>query len=375
MPHETFLELAAWYLSVGRQGDARRVLALSPPSTEALYWRAWLSAIEKDPDATPLLAQAEAASPELVFPFRAESLEVFEWAARTAPGWKPRYYLALVRWGLNDLAAARELLAGLGDAPDYAPFYAVRAEAVAPVSRARALADLGRAAALDPRSWRYGKLLAEHLLVDGQAERAREVAARYAAAAPGNYILGMLHARTLLRTARYADADALLRRLEVLPFEGATEGRTLYREAQLMLAADALRASRLDAFLDRVKAAREWPEQLGAGKPYPENVDERLEDWLEATGLERSGRRPEAGAILARLAADRRPGFGLLLVALARKRLGHAADAERALSEWAAGTKDPALVGWGRALVAGAPVPLSGSSHALEPRVLAALPY
>lgn len=373
MPHETFLELAAWYLSVGRAADARRVLALSAPSTEVLYWRAWLAAREKDPGAAGLFAEAEAAPPERVFPFRPESIEVFEWAARTSTAWRPKFYLALARWGLNDLAAARELLASLGGAPDYAPFYAARAEAEKPVSRDRALADLERAAAIDPRGWRYGKLLAEHLLEDGQAERAREVAARYAAAAPGNYVLGMLHARTLLRTGRAADADTLLRRLEVLPFEGATEGRTLYREAQLMLAVEAFRASRLEPFFERVKAAREWPEHLGAGKPYPEDTDERLEDWLEAKGLERAGRHADAEARLARLAGDLRPGFGLLAAALAQSRLGHAADAERSLRQWAAGIKDAALVEWGRALAAGSPIPLPGSSKTLEPRVLAAL--
>ncbi|MBP1635608.1 MAG: hypothetical protein H6Q10_2182 [Acidobacteria bacterium] len=372
LPHETFLELAAWYLSVGRRADAARLLALSPPSSEVLYWRAWLASRGDAPDAASLLREADAASPALAFPFRAESLDVFEWAARTSASWKPKYYLALVRWGLNDLAAARELFEGLGEAPDYAPFYAARAQAFARVPGPRARADLERAAALDPGAWRYGKLLAERLLADGQAERAREVAARYAAASPANYILGMLHARALLRTGRYADADSLLRRLEVLPFEGATEGRTLYREAQLMLAVEALQASRLDAFLDRVKAAREWPEHLGAGKPYPENVDERLEDWLEAAGLERLGRGAEAEAAYARLAGDTREGFGLLLAALAGRRLGRQAEAERSLAAWAGQAKDPALAAWGTALFAGSPAPLPDQlGSMLEPRVLA----
>ncbi len=371
MPHETFLELAAWYVSVGRAADARRVLALAPAATEVLYWRAWLAGIEKDPGTAALLRDAEAASPEMVFPFRAESLDVFEWAARNAPGWKATYYLALVRWALNDLDGARDLLVRLGDEPRYAPFYAARAEATAAVSRARARADLERAIDLDSRAWRFGKRLTEHLLQDGEIERAREVAARYAAADPSNYILGMLHARALLRAGRWADAGALLERLEVLPFEGATEGRLLHREAQLMLAVEALHASRFDALFDRVKAAREWPERLGAGKPYPDQVDERLEDWLQALGLERSGRRAEAATVWERLGADRRPGFGLLLNALASKRLGRAADADRSLAEWAAATRDPSLAGWGRSVFAGSPLPPPSALRDLEPRVFA----
>ena len=49
-----------------------------------------------------------------------------------------------------------------------------------------------------------------------------------------------------------------------------------------MLAVGELREGRFEAALNRVTAARLWPENLGAGKPYPDSVDERLEDWLTA---------------------------------------------------------------------------------------------
>ena len=34
--------------------------------------------------------------------------------------------------------------------------------------------------------------------------------------------------------------------------------------------------------VDLIAKARLWPERLGAGKPYPADVDERLEDVLAA---------------------------------------------------------------------------------------------
>jgi hypothetical protein len=50
-----------------------------------------------------------------------------------------------------------------------------------------------------------------------------------------------------------------------------------------------------------VLQAREWPERLGEGKPYEADVDERLEDWLQASILEKTGRRDVAARIRTRL--------------------------------------------------------------------------
>ena len=74
----------------------------------------------------------------------------------------------------------------------------------------------------------------------------------------------------------------------------------------------------------RVAAAREWPEHLGAGKPYPEDVDERVEDWMAAQCLERAGKSGEARALFERLAASSkaRGAVGGLLSALSLAVLG-----------------------------------------------------
>ncbi len=155
---------------------------------------------------------------------------------RKTDNWRPKYYLALVLWSRNDMARARDLLTSCGNAPDFAPFYAARAKAFEPVSRDQALADLRRAAELDPREWRFGKLLTERFIEDKAFGPALDTATRYFKASPDNYMLGMLHAKSLLLNRRYAEASDALAKLNVLPYEGATEGRALYREAQLMLA-------------------------------------------------------------------------------------------------------------------------------------------
>jgi tetratricopeptide (TPR) repeat protein len=312
MPHETFLELAAWYHDLGRLEEARELLTLSPQNGEVLYWLAFVQAALHDPASAETLKKADSASPRLVFPYRSESAPVFEWAMRQTNDWRPKYYLALILWSRNDLASSRDLLAQCAGVPDFAPFYAARAKAFEPVSRDQALKDLRHAAALDPKEWRFGKLLTERFIEDKAFGPALDTAARYFKVSPENYILGMLHAKALLLNQRYADADDALAKLNVLPYEGATEGRALYREAQLMLGAADARAGKWAEAARRVAAAREWPEHLGAGKPYAENVDERLEDQLQAVCLERLGRVAEARAIRERLGSPKRAAPGTL---------------------------------------------------------------
>jgi tetratricopeptide (TPR) repeat protein len=357
MPHETYLELAAWYHDLNRPEDARQALELAPQTAEVLYWLAFLKHALRDPGEAEALRQAEAASPRLVFPFRSESVPVFEWAARQTATWRPKYYLALVLWSRGDMDRARELLRSCGASPDFAPFYAARAKAVEAVSPDSALADLRRAAELDPREWRIGKALAERHIRDGAVGPALEVAQRYTLVFPDNYILGMLHARTLLLNARVAEAAAVLDRLNVLPFEGSTDGRALYREAQLLLGAEAFRTGNLDGAARRVAAAREWPEHLGAGKPYPEDVDERVEEWMAAACLERAGKRAEARVLFEHLAASpkARGAVGGMLSAASLASLGRKAEAARAFAEWAALQTDPRIVSWGRRIFEGQP--------------------
>jgi hypothetical protein len=354
MPQETYLELAAWYHALGRSQEAARLLALAPATAETLYWLAFIQHEQGDAGFREALGRADAATPDLVFPFRAESAPVLRWAVTESASWRPKYYLALLVWSREDLDGARALLRDCGEAPDWAPFYATRSKVWDASARNRALADLEHAAGLDPRQWRYGRLLAEHHLADRRFDRALEVAARYHRMLPGQYILGMLHAKCLLFSGKYADASDALAAVRVLPYEGATEGRALHREAQLMLAVGEFRAGRVDAARRRIASAREWPENLGAGRPYPSEVDERLEDWLDARCLDKVGTRsrPLAGPAEAPAGA-RRLGIGTLLTAIDAKARGRQADAQEHLGVWVSQQPDARVAEWGRRLFEG----------------------
>ncbi len=325
-------------------------------TAEVLYWLAFLQhAAAATAAAADTLKKAEAASPRLVFPFRSESaarVRVGDGAGRTT--WRPKYYLALIHWSRNDDGpGARAAASSAAQRPTLRPFYAARAKAFEAVSPGRVA---GRPASarrgLDPRAWRYGRLLVERLIEDkdyasGAGDRDALPPGR-----PGNYILGMLHAKSCCSTAGSPRPTSALARPERAALRGGDRGpRALPRGA-----ADA-RGRRLESRAGasgastRVAAAREWPEHLGAGKPYPEDVDERLEDWLEAQGLERQGQGPASRIVLERLAAGgSRPGAGRLLSAVALSRLGRMSDAARVLDAWAAATRDPAAVAWGRAV-------------------------
>ncbi len=371
LPQELFLELAAWYHDLGRAAEAAQVLELAPQTAEVLYWRARLA--PNQAAATALLQQAEAASPQRVFPFRWESAEVLQWAASRSSSWRPRYYLGLVHWGAGNLDEARRRFDECGDQPDYAPFYAARALIFEDVSLERSLADLREAARRDPAQWRFGKMLIERQLGQGSSAIALETARRYCAQAPDNYILGMLHAKALLAEGQHQQAAERLTRLQVLPYEGATEGRRLYREALLMLTVESLRKGDHAAALRSIDAARLWPENLGAGKPYPEALDERLEDFLAAQALSRRGDSATANRLLRQITTfdTRGGGADRLIHALALKQMGRAAEGRQFLDDWCAREPANVLAAWAAQAYDG---PATPPPHAAndELRVLAA---
>ena len=316
LPTETLLETAAWYLAIDAFTEADSVLSLAGPAAEPLYWRAWIHHRQGRDDAVRILAQADSQSTRMVFPFRSEADPIFAWATSASASWKPAYYRALVRWAAGDTATAGRLLNTMADRPDDATFYTARA---ALDDGARAARDLARARTLAPDDWRIGKTLVERLLRRGATGDAVARAREYAAKRPRDYIMGVLLATALVRDGRYAEAEPLLAGLNVLPYEGAGEARGLYREVKLMRAVQALSTRAQKAARVLVAQAREWPEHLGAGKPYPADVDERLEDLVDAEVLARSGRSAAAITIWRSLAGT--PSAGDRIAGFATSRL------------------------------------------------------
>ncbi|HEX9512465.1 MAG TPA: DUF5107 domain-containing protein [Puia sp.] len=266
LPQETFLELGIWYYSCGLPEDALQVFRLSPACAEINLWIAWLT--HQSIDWTKI-------DPVRSFPFRSETGQLLEDLLKTDDHWFLKYQLALIYKDRNRIAECKKLLLSCGDQPDFAPFYAMRAA----VSNTQSIHDLQRALQLDPQ-WRYHKLLAEYEIAHGDSVRAEEIAGGFYRSHPESYIMGMLYARTLLLNHKYPEGDRLLSRLAIIPFEGATTGRELYREAKLMQAVQSMKQQQYKKALAWIGQAKKWPENLGVGEPYAENEDLRLEDWM-----------------------------------------------------------------------------------------------
>lgn len=308
LPQETYLELAIWYANCNRNQEAIRVLHLSPPVAEVRMWLAYLTH-------QPL--EIQALDPVRAFPFRSETAAVLENLLTPTPSvsvppgaWFLRYQLALIYMDRNRLKEARKLLDTCGDEPGYAPFYALRAAlkgSDAVKTPASIQHDLQRAAALDPQ-WRYAKLLAEFELSQNNTAGAGQIAGQFYTAHPDNYIMGMLYAKTLLVNKKYERCVQLLHHLTIIPFEGATAGRELYREALLMQAVGRIKEKQYEKALNFIGEAKKWPVNLGVGEPYPSDQDLRVEDQLSYRCYAALHREADARAAQSRLDSFPRAG-------------------------------------------------------------------
>ena len=270
MPQQTFLELGIWYQQLNCTEEALKIFSMAAPNAELICWQAFLQ--NKPVDVSNIRA-------DINFPFRAETATVLEALIKTNNQWLLKYHLALIEWNRNNLSKAKELFNECASQPADPAFYAARAALMKDNAEAAAT-DLQQAIKLDQQGWRYHKLLAEHFISQKQYDKALAVAAPFYKNHADNYIMGMLYAKTLLLSKNFAAADALLTKLQILPFEGATDGRQLYHEAKLMQAVTEMKKKEYKKALQLIAGAKLWPQNLGVGKPYDEDIDERLEDWL-----------------------------------------------------------------------------------------------
>jgi tetratricopeptide (TPR) repeat protein len=290
-PGQTILELAIGYASGGLTGDAARLLRLAESNDPvARAWRAWL---ENEPSIL-----GGRGGPAFVFPFRRETVPVLRWAAGQSDDWIWPYLLGLNLWAVDREDEAALLLAGLGDRPDFAPFYVARGYLLDRTYEQDPTEDLRRAVALAPEDRTILVELIRHEQEEGRWSEALRLAERGRESFPSDFNLDLLYARALINLERGREAVAVLDSTNVLPSENARESHRLYEQAHLLVALDAIDAGDFDQAKDELIAALDWPEHLGQGRPY--DPEERLIRFLlgrvegQLENVEQAGREFDA---------------------------------------------------------------------------------
>jgi tetratricopeptide (TPR) repeat protein len=337
-PHETYLEMAMEYNRMGRREETLKVLEIAPPYPVIDFWLAYLYRNLDQEKSRLYLRKALEASPFLVFPFRQESIPVFEWALSKNDHWKLHYYLGLILWNLGREDEAMRDFEACGNTPDFMPFYLCRGRFY--IERdlpEKTLEDYRTAVKMTPEDWRAAHMLCDYYLSTGRNDEALGIAEGISGKYPENYILAMDYARALLQADRYRDCVRILAEANILPYEGAREGHDVYRQAHLLQAALELAGERPGAALQSASKAREWPENLGVGRPY--DVDERLEDYLTALAHEAMGDRDRAYKVfqgIVDLTKKKRTSWEAahLMALFALKKTGRQEEAAALLSEW-----------------------------------------
>jgi tetratricopeptide (TPR) repeat protein len=288
LPHETYLEIAMHYVSLGLEDDALRVLEVAPEHPTVGYWRAYLMREKSPEQSLDLLKKAAALSPYLVFPFREESIPVYQWAEKAlSSDWKAKYYLGLVYWGLRRNEDALEKLTECGDKPDYAPAYVCRAWLEKETNPRKALVDFERAHAVDPKDWRNWHHLASHYAELGMNEKALQLAEQASKLFPDEDLIRILLARSLLTSGRYQACYDVLQNATILPFEGQRDVHELFVQCQICLAMEAMKKSRYVDAIKHLEGSKEFPARLGTGKP--QDPDYRVQDYLIMLTYEKMG--------------------------------------------------------------------------------------
>jgi tetratricopeptide (TPR) repeat protein len=280
MPYQSYLELGMDYLRIKKQNEAIDVLSISPAHPLVDLWLSYLTRTNDPERSEKHFEAAIKQSPEFVFPFREETLSVLEWANQRSNNWRVKYYLGLNLWAKNRNNEAVELFEACKNEPDYAPFYLTRAVLLDGNENYDKRKDIEKALGIDIDQWRTWHTLNQYLddnkLYKEQLAAITKAYKRF----KDNYVIGMAYAQALLNNKKYDQSIKLLDQINVLPHEGAREGRNIYEQVYLFSALEDLQKGNYSKAKTKVIKSLEWPENLGVGEPYV--FDKRQQDYLLA---------------------------------------------------------------------------------------------
>ncbi len=272
-PYQTYLELAMDYYHKAQYTTAIQILENAPKQPLVNIWLAYL---KQSPN---LLDDVVKSSTDFVFPYRNETLEALTWANQQRNHWKLKYYLGLLYWSKNKIATTKILFESIGQEADNATFYLTRAK-LRQEQPQTALQDLEKALKIASNEWRTHQAIVQHFQKQQDYSRALNYSLVAIRQHPNNYALSLLHVKSLIFNQQYASAIEQLNKTEVLPFEGAYEGRQLYEWAHYGQALALIAKKEYQQAIMVLEQSKQWPERLGVGQPY--HPDDRMANYLLA---------------------------------------------------------------------------------------------
>jgi tetratricopeptide (TPR) repeat protein len=303
LPNETYMEIACWYEEIGATEESIRLLETAPGNLLIDLKLAHLYHLtSKQEMSNRYFRKALQTSPDFVFPSRKTNIPMLEWAILKSDSWKPRYLLGLLTWDLGNINQAKKLFTQCGESPEYYPFYAGKAELFKGEKGYNHEKDLLKARKLGKNDWRTSRNLIDFYLENKKEDKALEVARKSVDLFHSHYEVNYALAKSLLANKQYTKCLDVLAKTQMLPSEGASRGRIIYRQAAVMESLDHYKEDDYRLAVQSIDKARRWPENLGVGKPY--HPDERLEDFFEAECRMRLGQKNQAMELYRKVIKD-----------------------------------------------------------------------
>ena len=285
LPQETILGLALRYHELGYTNEALVTLLEGSKSIKNRLWIAFLQKDTNPAESQRMLNKALSEMVNFVFPYRRETIPVLEWATQQSNSWKLTYYLAQNYLVVGKMKEAEQLLKTCANEPDSDIFYRFRAKIYKDKHLEQELADYQKAYDLNSSDWKVNEEFIQFYLANNMFQEAVELSSKAYKKFPKNYNIGLAHAKALLNTGKFKKVIDVLQKIQVLPFEHASESREIYERAHVAVALSHLKKNRNEKAVEILKLSKQWPENIGVGKPY--DPDERLQDYLIALAMEK----------------------------------------------------------------------------------------
>lgn len=276
---ETLLALALRNLEMGFKEEALATLGANS-DTKIKIWKAYLNRDLVPEKAAQLLNEITSANVTFVFPYRRETIPVLEWATTQNSNWKLKYYLAQNYIAVGSKEKGISILRDLGTTPTSDIFYRFRAKFIKDDSFENKSKDYQKALALNPKDWKVWEESIQFYLNIEKYDLAYNLSKKAYRNFKNNYNIGLAHAKSLLNTKRFDDVLNVLKSVQVLPYEHASESRKIYTRAHLAVALKLMNKRNFEKAITILNKSKEWPENIGVGKPY--QPDERAQDYMLA---------------------------------------------------------------------------------------------